>query len=161
MRIRSKDVPQADRLRDVIRLVDAVAAGAKTYQQMASAIGKVGRQGRYYRRAAEILAFIEKAGKNHAVVTLPGWALVNSSGSERQRIIKEAVLKTEMFQQVVPFLMSRGANGVSRIELRRYIEGVTAPVGPSMMPRRVSSVIDWLTEIGQLAHRGKRYFIRD
>jgi hypothetical protein len=161
MRIRSSDVPQADKLRDVIRLVDAVATGARTYQQMARAIGKVGRQGRYYRRAAEILGFIKKEGKNNAAMTVRGWALVNSGDGERRRLVKEAVLGTEMFQRVVPVLISRGAQGLSRLELRRLIEGISAPVGPSMMPRRVSSVIDWLSEIGLLARRGKTYCIKN
>ena len=100
MRIPSKDVPQADRLRDVIRLVDAVGRGATTYQDMAAAIQKVGRQGRYYRRAAEILGFVHRVDKNHAMLTTTGWAVVNSTGDDRRRLVKDAVLKSDVFRHV-------------------------------------------------------------
>jgi hypothetical protein len=161
MRIPSKDVPQADKLRDVIRLVDAVGRGATTYQDMAAAIQKVGRQGRYYRRAAEILGLVHRVDKNHAMLTAAGWAVVNSAAEDRHRLIKEAVLKSEIFQQVIPYLLTQGAGGVSRVDLRRFLEEVITPVGPSMMPRRVSTVVDWLTEIGMLTEQDGTYFVRN
>jgi len=42
-------------LDDVIRTVEAVQGGAQSFQDIAGYIGKVDRQGRYYRLAAEIL----------------------------------------------------------------------------------------------------------
>ena len=58
MRIPSSEIPQADLLQDVVRVVTAVHEGARTFQDIANYIGKVGRQGRYYRLAAEILGLI-------------------------------------------------------------------------------------------------------
>src|SRR5437764_1401175 len=142
-RIPSRDVPQADCLKDVIRLVEAVGMGASTYQEMAAAIRKVGRQGRYYRRAAEILGFTRKEGRNRTVLTPKGRMLVSTTGTERHGIVRAAVVGTEMFKRVIPYLAARGADGVSRNELRIFIESISAPVGPTMVPRRVSSVIDW------------------
>ena len=42
-------------IEDVIRTADAVASGATTFGEIAQRIGKVDRQGRYYRLAAQIL----------------------------------------------------------------------------------------------------------
>jgi hypothetical protein len=159
MRIPSKDVPQADTLKDVIRLVDAVGRGATTYQDMAAAIQKVGRQGRYYRRAAEILGFVHRVDKNHAMLTTTGWAVVNSAGDDRRRLVKNAVLKSDVFRQVVSYLSDQ-PRGVSRADLRRFLEGIITPVGPSMMPRRVSTILDWLAEIGMLTEQNGLYLFR-
>jgi hypothetical protein len=162
MRIPSRDVPQADKLKYVLRLVFAVAEGAETYQQLASAISKVGRQGRYYRRAAEILGFTEKEGLNRTVLTTAGWTFVNSVPEMRPKLLKEAVLRTEMIRVVIPFLRSKADVGVTRAELSSFIERNTAPAGPTMMPRRVSTVLSWLTEIGLIRKdRGKYLLIED
>ena len=59
MRIPSSEIPQADKLEDIIKVAEAVKNGNKTYQDIAMYIGKVERQGRYYRLAAEILGIIE------------------------------------------------------------------------------------------------------
>jgi hypothetical protein len=57
----SELVPQADVLEDIARTVDAVAAGAASFQQIAAAIGKVERQGRYYRKAAQTMDLLRNA----------------------------------------------------------------------------------------------------
>ena len=79
MKIPSEDVPQADLLKEVVRAVEAVAAGATTFQDIAAHFGKVERQGRYYRRAAEILGLLASAGTNHSVLNprgKPSWLRV-------------------------------------------------------------------------------------
>lgn len=160
MRIASKDVPQADKLSVVVRLIEAIENGARTYQEIAKAINMVERQGRYYRRAAEILRLIVKVeGENCAVLTSTGWELARSTGVERTRILKAAVLNTEMFQLVLSFLSSKGTKGVSRAEVRRFIEDVTEPVGPSMIPRRVATALGWLAEIGMLREEDGKYWL--
>lgn len=65
--IPSRDIPQADLLQDVVACTRIVSRGAVSYQQIATLLRKTHRQGRYYRRAAEILGLIEKCGKNKSL----------------------------------------------------------------------------------------------
>ena len=61
MRIQSNDLPQADRIESVILATVAIANGATTDIEIANQVPGIegdARQGRYYRRAAEILGFI-------------------------------------------------------------------------------------------------------
>jgi hypothetical protein len=53
MKIPSSKIPQADMLEDVLSVASAVNQGARTFQDIATYIHKVERQGRYYRLAAE------------------------------------------------------------------------------------------------------------
>jgi hypothetical protein len=158
MRIPSVDIPQADVLDDVVRTVEAVGQGAQTFQQIARMIGKVDRQGRYYRRAAEILGFISNE-QNHSGLTARGRAFLDQP-EERNRLLAESVLKSRLIQRVLPFLESAGHRGVSRAQMERFIEEVTEPVGESMIPRRVATVLSWLDRVRMVREHNDRFALR-
>jgi len=139
MRIPSEDIPQADVLDEVVRTVEAVSQGARTFDDIAEAIGKVDRQGRYYRRAAEILGLVRNE-RNHSTLTPVGRTYIRNRG-RRKQLLTEAVLQTRLVQRVLPFFEAHEESGVDREDLTDFIGGVTQPVGPSMIPRRVSTVI--------------------
>ena len=82
MRIPSNEIPQADELDDVIATVEAISQGAITFQEIAGAIGKVDRQGRYYRLASEILGLVRKVGRNRAELTNLGRTFINANPIE-------------------------------------------------------------------------------
>lgn len=149
MKIPSEDVPQADKLEDVVKLVEGVAKGACTFQEQSKYIGKVDRQGRYYRRAAEILGFIQNQ-TNRAVITNSGKEYLSSSPAKKKEILVRSVLSSHMMQRIIPFLENKGIDGATREEIQKFIKTVTEDTGPSMIPRRVSSVIAWLSTIGLL-----------
>lgn len=142
MRIPSSDIPQADVLADVIATARAVNNGASTFQDIAQAIEKVERQGRYYRRAAEILGLIRNH-RNHAELTSFGEQFFAADLQDQTELLKSAVLHASIFQRIIPFL-ENFPYGVTRDEITSFIENVTEPVGPSMIGRRVSSIIGWL-----------------
>lgn len=158
MRISSEDIPQADVLDEVVRTVEAVSGGARTFDDIAEAIGKVDRQGRYYRRAAEILGFIHNQ-LNRSSLTTSGRHFVQHP-ERRRELLAEAVLRTRLMQRALPFFEAYEKTGVRRQELTDFIAEVTQPVGPSMIPRRVSTVIAWLESIGVIEERRDRYFLR-
>jgi len=157
MRIPSEDIPQADVLSEVVRTVEAVATGARTDDDIAGVIGKVDRQGRYYRRAAEILGFIQNQ-HNRSTLTADGRYFIGHS-AQRERLLADAVLKMRLMQRALPFFEAHEKDGIQRQELTSFIEQVTQPVGPSMIPRRVSTVIAWLANIGMIEEKGDRYFL--
>lgn len=160
MRIRTRDVPQADALQDVVVAVAAVAEGHNSFQDISEALGKGPRQGRYYRLAAEILGFIAPSGPNESQLTAGGRALLGAEADARGSILTHAVLQTRLFQRVVPFLEACSAEGCSRRRLEGFIRAITEPTGPTMIPRRTSTVTAWLSDIGMLDRTADRYYLR-
>ncbi len=161
MRIPSKDVPQADILDKVVSAVQAVSSGAHSYGEIARALGEVDpRQGRYYRRAGEILGFLHNVrGQNHANLTPAGRQFIDHP-EERDEILADAVLKTRLIQRVIPFFESAGERGLTRQELREFIENVTDTEGQqSTITRRVSTVVSWLMRLGMLQKINRQYVL--
>ena len=80
MRIQSNDLPQADRIESVVLATVAIANGANTDIAIANQVPGIegdDRQGRYYRRAAEILGFITN-NRNNAQITQKGQEVANN-----------------------------------------------------------------------------------
>jgi len=159
MRIPSRDVPQADVLADVLKVVEGVHQGKRTFQELSVYIDKVERQGRYYRRAAEILGLIQNQG-NRSILTTLGRRYLRANDEQKNQIVAKAVLSSRAIHRVIPFFEGRGESGVSRHELRKFIEEVTQQAGPSMIPRRVSSILNWLQSIGMVKEKNGQYVIQ-
>lgn len=158
MRIPSRDVPQADVLTDVVKVVEGVSQGERTFQELSRYINKVERQGRYYRRAAEILGFVENRANDSSLTPL-GRQFVSSGPDDRKKILARTVLASRMMQRVIPLLESKGQDGVSRREIEQFIHTVTEDTGPTMIPRRAWSVLSWLLEIEMIVERNDRYVL--
>jgi hypothetical protein len=156
VRIAVKDIPQADDLSDVVEVVTAVANGHTSYQDIAAVIGKVERQGRYYRRAAEILRFIGKRAPNTSELTPQGNAFLMASKQEKTELLIQAVLGATIFQRIIPFLESKLPDGCARTELESFVEAVTQESTKTMIHRRTSTIIAWL----QAAHVIKEVNVR-
>ncbi len=147
MRIPSSEIPQADKLDDVVRVAEAVKSGYRTYQDIASYLDKVERQGRYYRLAAEIIGLIESQD-NYARLTKEGKRIIVASNpKEQKKALLELILSTRLFQRMLPFFENH-KTGITRHELEKFMEKVTQPVGATMMIRRASTATSWLKELG-------------
>ena len=87
--INSSDFLQADDINKVILVVKAVHAGNHTDDQIESYIGvnSAGRQGRYYRLAAEKLGFVELQRNNHTVLTPKGQQFVARPNQQENDLI--------------------------------------------------------------------------
>lgn len=158
MKIASDQIPQADKLHDVAGVVEAVAKGAKTYQEIATEIGKVDRQGRYYRKAAEIVGFIQSVGSNLSALTPLGEKWMAANAIEQQKMLIHATLSTRLFQRVIPFIEAH-PRGVTRRELRDFLDEVANLGGESMADRRVATVTHWLSDTGIVQMAGNRYVL--
>lgn len=156
MRVPSDEIPQADNLIDVIRTVIAVSQGARTFQQIAQAINKVERQGRYYRKAAEIIGLISN-DNNQAILTSLGQLFIQSDPTLTNPILLKGVLTSRVFQRIIPFLESKGNIGATRAEFETFLN-ITADLGAdTMVPRRISTVISWLLELEIIQLSNSRY----
>lgn len=154
MRIASEEIPQADTLSQVVRAIEAIAGGASTYQSIARAIDKTERQGRYYRKAAELLGFVERHGSNEATITPAGRDLLASTGDRRTELLQDAILSMRLFQRVTTYLASH--ERATSSDIRNFISTITEPTGPSMIPRRVSTVLGWLSAVGIIVEQDDR-----
>jgi len=157
--IKSSEIPQADLLNDVIEVIKAVSKGARTFQDIAEAIGKVERQGRYYRLAAEILGFL-KNEQNHAELTPLGRKYLTAEERKQNQILFDAVLSARIFQRMIPFF-EKHREGITREQLEHFLSEVTQAVGPSMMPRRVSTILNWLETVKAIKEERGVYRLRD
>lgn len=161
VRLPTEDVPQADNLDLVIRVVEAIGSGATTDGDIALALGGYdARQGRYYRRAAEVLGLIRNIPhQNRSVLTAPGTAFLRSHGQQREALLAQSVVSSRIFQRILPFLEARGKLGASRQELEGFVQTATVATTASMVGRRTSTIIAWLTRTGILQENRERYVL--
>lgn len=148
MKIPSEDVIQADTPERVMKTIDAIALGAHNDRAIAIAIGRLdARQGRYYRRAAEVLGFTIR-DKRLSVPTTAGNEFANASHREKRELFTRAVLSNTLFQRLLPFLESKGVSGATRKDLEEFLAAVAELGARSMVKRRISSYMSWLTRLG-------------
>ncbi len=160
MLIPTNDIPQADNLDLVVRTVQAVGRGARADHDIADAVGGYDRrQGRYYRRAAEILGFIEKSRQNTSVLTPDGEQFLRSRVGSREQLLAKAVLRSRVIQRVIPLLEETRVQGLSRQALLNFMDHVTATT-PSMVGRRLSTIVHWLARTRIVQERAGRLFLQ-
>jgi chorismate mutase len=158
MKVSSVNIPQADRLTNVIQLIQAVGMGGHTDEELIRGIPSLNttRQGRYYRLAAQIMGFINNH-QNHAKLTPAGQQLLKNPTLTNPLFIA-AVLSIDVIQQLLPLLEVNPA-GVTRKDIELHIGKSSAPVGPSVIPRRTSTIIAWLRELQVIEERGHSFFL--
>lgn len=72
--------------------------------------------------------------------------LAASNPKERKKALLELILRTRLFQRMLPFF-EKHKRGMKRHELEQFMEEVTQPVGTTMMIRRASTATSWLKEL--------------
>ena len=159
MRVPSEEIPQADNLIDVIRTIIAVSQGSMTFQEIGQAINKVERQGRYYRKAAEIIGMVQTPSRNQSILTPLGQSFVQNNPTMTNPALLQGVLNSRIFQRVIPYLESKGNVGVTRMEFESFLRNTADLGADTMAPRRISSVISWLLELGIIQLSNSRYSI--
>lgn len=160
MKIPSKDVIQADTPDRVMMAVDAVARGARNDKAIAAAIGGFdARQGRYYRRAAEVLGFMMRDVNGRSEVTTKGKEFASSEPAVKRALFTRAVLANPLFQRLLPFLEGKGVEGATREEAERFLAEVAELGAASMVERRVSSYLGWLVKLGLAKTKGRRWLV--
>jgi hypothetical protein len=154
----TKDVPQADVLREVVKAAEAVSLGSSTFQEIAKHIGLVERQGRYYRLASEILGLTERISANASMMTPLGDQLLHSSPNAQQDILRNQVLKVPIIQSVVGMLVGSGGTA-SRNYLVDSIKTL-ANTTKGLADRRLVTILSWLGDLGVISRHGDSIKLR-
>jgi hypothetical protein len=148
IQLESQAVPQADVIWDVVRVPEAVRAGAIRPAAVAEYIGaKVARQGIYYTQAARILGLVTDHPADEGAIQLTpyGRAFLLYDWHGQRRALRHLMLRTEPMRSVVQALMDE--DGQSLDELAALIQRM-APLAHSTARRRASTVANWLCNLG-------------
>lgn len=136
-------IPQADDMAKVLKTVMAVSQGRRTFEQIADYIGLVKRQGRYYRKASEILGFTKRSGTNNSTLTELGRDFLRASETERLMMLQEALSGSPVFAEVINQLKIAGDKGLEDENIKNAINSITETTA-GMADRRRASVKSWL-----------------
>jgi len=160
MRIQSNDIPQADKIESVIAATVAVTNGAQTDIDIANKVHGIegdDRQGRYYRRASEILGFIINQ-RNNATITAKGQLIANDPSLTNPTLV-ESVLNLNLYQKLLPYFELH-PEGLTRDQILSYLQSISAvDIGQTMIPRRISTIISWIKTLGIIELSGEKYKI--
>jgi len=162
MRIKSSDLPQADRIESVLMTVIAVGNGARADIDIANEIPGIegdDRQGRYYRNAAELLGFIQNT-RNNSVLTNSGRKLLKNPILTNPHFIN-SVLGLKVYQKLLPYL-EINSNGCTRQKLIDYLVHISDPnMGSTMIPRRISTILAWPRSLGFVEYKDNLFYLRN
>jgi uncharacterized protein with ParB-like and HNH nuclease domain len=158
MKFTIKDIPQADRLEKVILAVEAVYAGASADTEIAEEIGFTARQARYYRHAAVILGFIQNQS-NHATITLKGTELAEALPDDKIALVRRAILKNNLFQQIVIFFESKKTS-ITDSDLIFFLLSIldtAADSDQATINRRTRTIFSWLVTVDLIVEEGEGF----
>jgi hypothetical protein len=144
----TSDFLQADDIYKVIQVPFAVAKRKTTDDEIESHIGtnSSGRQGRYYRLAAEKLGLVTNEN-NHSSLTNYGHQLIALPDSAMQiKFIADRMRVTDVFSQAIHFLESTVPSPTER-DLRQWFISVY-PGSEGTAERRFSTFVKYLRETG-------------
>jgi hypothetical protein len=138
--------PQADDVRRVVDVVDAVANGVTTRVEIASRYEFDERQADYYANAAAYLGLLERVESGFALKGL-GQVFVSSPFCERQALVLRCIAERPVFRDVMQRVCSEGQLP-SRAEIAELIACKTGLTGetPLRRARTVESWLKWATE---------------
>lgn len=153
------EIPQANDLEKVGLAVVAVSKGNSTYQQIAEYIGFTERQGRYYRRAAEILGLIKSDGRNNSVLTDAGQAFITATKREKNLVValKPSLLGIPLLREVYERVSNTATVDDADI-LECLIELSGVKKSNVTIVRRLSTFVSWLKQAGLLEETDDEQF---
>jgi hypothetical protein len=145
-RLESKDIPQADSLENVRRIIDAVADGAKTKADVAERTGINPRHVLYGLHTARVLGFLVEEEGGGFGVTAGGTTLRQSpAGSTAERdAFRTAIQDSEIIDSIAPQLLSDKPPTHDAIT-QKIVK--LSGLSDSTAGRRAQTLISWRTQI--------------
>lgn len=144
MTIKTSDFPQADRLEKVGEVAIAVSKKNHTDDDIEIYIGleSSGRQGRYYRRAAEILGLVENEANNAKLTTLGREYATLSERSSRIDFLGRCLIETKVFNEALRYIHKyKPSDKKLKIWFRTLYPGAN-----STADRRFSTFLNYLNQ---------------
>ena len=153
MLIKTEDFPQADKLDHVGKVAEAVAEGKRTDNEIEKFIGldSEGRQGRYYRRAAEILGLINTAHNNSVLTPLGEEFSSLGTTVARFDFLARCLSETPVFQRALHYIHKYNpSDNQLKLWFRSFYPGAQ-----NTADRRFSTFISYLRDAKLIQYRGE------
>lgn len=146
MSLETSDFLQADDINKVFQVVDAVASGSTSDEDIENYLGlnSGSRQGRYYRLAAEKLGLIINFA-NNASLTPTGQLFSNYSLNNRALLAQNLIASLPVFSTVISHFRTSGQINIE--DLRAYFISIY-PGEESTASRRFSTFMNYIRYLG-------------
>lgn len=145
-RLESKDIPQADSLENVRRIIDAVADGSKTKADVSDRTGINPRHVLYGLHTARVLGFlVEEEGGGFGTTEL-GNALRNdpAGSAEERETFRKSIQDSEIIAAIAPAILSD--KPPTQDTITKNIVKLSG-LSDSTAGRRAQTLISWRTQI--------------
>jgi hypothetical protein len=145
-RLESKDIPQADSLENVRRIVDAVVDGLKTKAEVSERTGINPRHVLYGLHTARVLGFVVENEGGGFSATDPGKSLntLAANGAEELERFRAAIADSEIIAAIAPLLLS--PKPPTHDVITQKIVKATG-LSDSTAGRRAQTLVSWRTQI--------------
>ncbi|HVK68333.1 MAG TPA: hypothetical protein VM694_27930 [Polyangium sp.] len=145
-RLESKDIPQADSLENVRRIIDAVADGSKTKADVSDRTGINPRHVLYGLHTARVLGFLaEEEGSGFGTTEL-GKALGNAAAgsAEEREAFRKSIHESDIIGAIAPGILSD--KPPTQDAITKQIVKLSG-LSDSTAGRRAQTLISWRTQI--------------
>ncbi|WP_437774297.1 hypothetical protein [Sorangium sp. So ce1097] len=141
--LRSAEIPQADNLANVRRVLEALADGAAAREQIAEQTGISLRHVGYALAAARVLGWLD----DDASITPAGRALlaVPAGTPDERAHLRRAIFACDVVKEVAPDLFEPAAPTTAA--LARRIFRFTAGIGKETARRRAQTLLAWRKQV--------------
>ncbi|WP_242333347.1 hypothetical protein [Anaeromyxobacter sp. SG66] len=146
--LETKEIPQADMLDTVFRVLELTAAGAEITPQ---ALGVVERQVLYYVHAAKVLGFLDKDGEP----TPAGWRCLPVNAAARLRCAADGFERSTCGTAWARWAGKRSVADVDPASAAEFLESVS-PLSSSTAERRAQTLKAWHEQLWPRAAHGPR-----
>ncbi len=141
--------PQADDLRRVIDVVDAVFAGTTTRSGLATRFDINDRQADYYANAAAYLGFVHRGAEGFELTAL-GTQFTSLVYAARQVLLLRQIVRRPVFRQAIAQLCASGSLP-TRERVADWVSSATGLTGRTPL-RRAATVLAWVRWAQQATH---------
>jgi hypothetical protein len=145
-RLESKDIPQADSLENVRRIVDAVVDGLRTKAEVSERTGINPRHVLYGLHTARVLGFVVEDEGGGFSATEPGKSLhtLAPNGTEELDRFRAAIGDSEIIAAIAPQLLSM--KPPAQYVITQKIVKATG-LSDSTAGRRAQTLVSWRTQL--------------
>lgn len=145
-RLESKDIPQADSLENVRRIVDAVVDGLRTKAEVSERTGINPRHVLYGLHTARVLGFVVEDEGGGFSATESGKSLhaLTANGPEEQERFRSAIADSEIIAAIAPQLLS--GKPPTQDAITQKIVKATG-LSESTAGRRAQTLVSWRTQL--------------
>lgn len=159
MEFTPNQIPQADILSKVVQIVEAVHDSIDATTELAEIVGISAKQVEHYKNAAELLGYISSDYKEPGL-TSSGRELINANPEDRQVLLRISVRQNQLFAWILKQFQEQ-VKGMTENEIRDALMSNSEKEARNTIPRRIKTILSWLTTLDLIVEENDRYKFND